>query len=121
MIEAIWYGVIASFSFLGLLSVILYILLHIYNVNGMGRVVFYVDRNVPEHRLVDLIFSSHLRKILFGKMLSDEIIVVSDNLDDDFIDSFINAANDMDYLKCVVYKGSLSVTVREENDEKGIV
>lgn len=121
MIEAVWYGVIASFSFLGLLSVILYILLHIYNTNGTGKVVFYVDKNVPEHRFVDLIFSSYLRKFLFGKMISDEIIVISDSLDDDYVNSFINVANELDYLKCVVYKGSLSVTAREENDEKGIV
>lgn len=121
MIEAVWYGIIAAFSFLGLLSVLLYILLHIYNTNGIGKVVFYVDKNVPEHRFVDLIFSSYLRNFLFGKMISDEIIVISDSLGDDCINDFINVANELDCLKCVVYKGSLSVTSREENDEKGIV
>lgn len=121
MIEAVWYGIIASFSFLGLLSVILYVFLHIYNANDTGKVVFYVDHNVPEHRVVDLLFGSYLRKIMFGKMISDEIIVLSDNLDEDYINSLISVAEEFDYLNCAVYKGSLSVATREENDEKGII
>ena len=121
MIEAVWYGVIASFSFLGLLSVILYILLHIYNTNGAGKVVLYVDKNITEDRIVDLIFSSNLRKILFGTIIPDEIVVISDNLDDNYINRFISIANELDFFKCNVYTGSLSVVTREENDEKGIV
>ena len=121
MIEAVWYGVIAAFSFLGLLSAILYIFLHICDVNGTGKLVFYVEENIPHHKMVDLLYGSYLRKFLFGKLISDEIIVISDILDDDYINSFIDVANELDCLKCVVYKGSLSVTTREENDEKGIV
>ncbi len=121
MIEAVWYGVIASFSFLGLLSVILYVSLCVCKVNGTGKVVFYVDQNVPEYRIVDLIFSSHLRKFLFGKMISDEIIVISDSLDEEYVNAIISISDELAYLNCVIYKGSLSVTMREENDEKGIV
>lgn len=121
MIEAVWYGIIAAFSFLGLLSVILYIFLHVCDTNGIGKLVFYVEQNIPHHAMVDLLYSSFLRRILFDKLVSEEIIVISDSLGDDYINDFINVANELDCLKCVVYKGSLSVTAREENDEKGIV
>ncbi len=121
MIEAVWYGIIASFSFLGLLSIVFYIFLHIYKINDVGKLVLYINKNIPEHRVIDLIYGSYLRRILFGKMISDEIIVVSDNLDEDYINGLIGVANEFNYLNCAVYKGSLSVAMREEKDGKGNV
>ena len=121
MIEAVWYGVIASFSFLGLLFVILLIYLRIFSFNKVAKVVFYVDQIVPENRVIDLIYGVYIRRILLGKMISDEMIVISDSLNSDFTDSVIGAVHELDCFDCTVNIGSLSLALREENDEKRIM
>lgn len=82
MIEAITYGFIAALCFIGFVSIIYYIILYIYRPKKCGTYILTIPENASRHKIGCLIYGAHLRNLLFGDLVCDDVIVFDNGLTD---------------------------------------
>lgn len=83
MLEAIWYGLVAALTFVGFISIIYFVVLCIYKPKGNGRYILVIPEKAKKDEISNLIYGAHMRNMLFGDLVSDEIYVVDCGLDDE--------------------------------------
>lgn len=77
MIEALWYGLIVSLSFIGFVSILLYFLLHTYSTDSNTKIIVWLPEGLSENDLYRAIYGIYLRKIIFGNLTTDNVVVLS--------------------------------------------
>lgn len=80
--EAIWYALVAALTFLGFVSVLYYIVLRIFNPKNCGKYIIIIPKNAEKHEINSLLYSAHLRSMLFGDLLFDSITVIDNSNDE---------------------------------------
>lgn len=81
--EAVWYGAVAAFAFLGLVSVIYYIILWIYRPRGKCKYVITVTANTEKGEIGRQVYGSHLRNLIFGDLIGEGIILFNCGLNEE--------------------------------------
>ena len=76
MIEALWYGIVVSLSFIGFISVIYIVLLHIYSPAKYGDLVVSLSENLTKPELYDAVYGLRLHKALSGIGNADDLILL---------------------------------------------
>lgn len=82
MIEAFWYGTAAALAFIGLLFLICLVILHIYRAKNSAYIIF-IDETTDRGEIPNLIYSAHLRSIIFGSLLCGGVTVVAGELSEE--------------------------------------
>lgn len=116
MIEAIWYGTIASFTFIGLISVGLYVVLCVYNSNETCRLMLHITDSLSTHEAFDLIYSTYVRNVLLGRLISDEIVIVV-NPESEIYRYIVNLVDELNCVNFVVSTDLLTAVTREVDNE----
>lgn len=116
MIEALWYGTIASFTFIGFISVVIYVVLCVYNSDKIGRIVLYVADSLSTHEAFDLIYSTYVKNVLLGRLISDEIVIVV-NPESEIYRYIINLVDELNCVNFVVCTDILTSATREVDNE----
>ena len=76
MIEGILYGVVVSLAFIGIISLIYFLILHTFRPKDNGRFIIRLTDELTELQIYDLIFSAYLRNFLYGGAFCADIILV---------------------------------------------
>lgn len=80
--EAVWYALVAALTFLGFVAVIYYIILRVFNPKNCGKYIITIPKNAGKHEINSLLYSAHLRSMLFGDLLFDGITVIDNSADE---------------------------------------
>lgn len=112
MFEALWFGFVASLAFIGFMSIVCYIILHIYPPRKYCRFVMYIPDNITEDELHSLMYGSYLRNALCGDILTKDIIILSDNTDVDNVLPIVGIPDCS--FKIVSYDNFLSAMNQED-------
>jgi hypothetical protein len=83
MPEAFFYGLVAAFTFIGFISVLYYILLFFFKPKGNGRYIITIPRDADRSTISNLIYGAHMRNLLFGDLVCDDIIILDCDFDDE--------------------------------------
>ena len=94
MIEAVWYGLIAAFTFIGFVSAVCFTVLHFYKPKGCGKYILFVPENAPRHEIERLLCGVHLRSIIFGSLLCDETVVFCTGSSEECLKTVLNSASE---------------------------
>ncbi len=80
MIEAIFFGCVAALSFIGFISIIFYIVLFMYRPKKNGLFILTIPKDAKRHKIGDLIYGSHLRNMLFGELICENVVIFDNGL-----------------------------------------
>lgn len=116
MIEAIWYGTVASFAFIGLTSVVFYIVLCICNSDQKYKIMLYITDSLSTHEAFDLIYGTYMRSILLGKLVSDEIVVIV-NHESEIYQYIVSLVDELNGVNFVICTDILTSETREVDNE----
>lgn len=81
MIEALWYGLIVSLSFIGFVAVLVYFLLHIYSLSNDSQLIFILPDNLTISELYKSLYGIYLRKF-FGENITKDTLIILNNQSD---------------------------------------
>ena len=82
MIEAVWYGMAAALTFIGFVSLLCLTVLRIYRPKKKNAFVVLCPNQSDEGDIVNLIYSAHLRTLIFGSLFAERVTVIDDGLDE---------------------------------------
>ena len=81
MIEAVWYGLIAAFAFIGFVSFICLAVLHFYKPKN-SRYILIISENATCREAEHIICGAYLRRLIFGDLIFDEMTAEYCGLDE---------------------------------------
>ena len=82
MIEAFWYALAAALTFIGFVSVLCLVILYVYRSKNKAAYIIAVSPETDIDEVPNLIYSAHLRYLIFGNLLCDGVVVIDCGLDD---------------------------------------
>lgn len=109
MIEAVWYGLIAALTFIGFVSVVCLTIMHFYKPKGSGNYILTIPENVSCDEIERLVCGAHLRRIIFGDLICDDVVVAYSGLNEECCQAVARSATEYG-LRCISGK---------ENDGSG--
>ena len=77
--EAVWYALVAALTFLGFVSIIFYILLRVFNPKNSAKYIITIPKNACRQEINSILYSAHLRNMLFGDLMFRSITVVNNS------------------------------------------
>lgn len=80
MIEAVWYGMAAALTFIGFVSLLCLAVLRIYRPKKKNAHVVLMPCQSDTEDTVNLIYSAHLRMLIFGSLFAERVTVIDDGL-----------------------------------------
>lgn len=120
MIEAFIYGMIASLTFIGFVSLVYFIVLHIYRPKENGRFVLFIPNNATNEEISSLIYGAHLRNLIYGSLISEDVFIFDNSFDESVKETIIDIAKNYGGIQFVNADNILSVFHREEENGTGI-
>ena len=81
--EAVWYGIVAALAFLGLVSIIYYVILLFYKPKCSCKYVIAVSDVSDKNEIGKLIYGSHIRSLIFGDLIGDGVVIINCGLDEE--------------------------------------
>ena len=82
MIEAFWYALAAALTFIGFVSVLCLVILYIFKSKSKALYIIAVSPETDSGDIPNLIYSAHLRYLIFGNLLCDGVVVIDCGLDE---------------------------------------
>ena len=82
MIEAVWYGMAAALTFIGFVSLLCLTVLYIYRPEKNSAHIILIPGESDGENIMNLIYSAHLRTLIFGSLFGNGITVIDDGLDE---------------------------------------
>ena len=76
MIEAVWYGIIAALTFIGIVALICFTVLTVFKPKGYGRYIIFISEDMESHEIRRQIYGGYLKSLIFGDMIFDSINVI---------------------------------------------
>lgn len=104
MIEALWYGFIVSLSFIGFVSILLYILLHTYAPHKNCKNIICLSDDLTENELYRMIYGVYLRRIIFGHLVPDKIIILNNQSDVASVCEMCELKEVFNNFECLTYE-----------------
>ena len=83
MIEALWYGLAAALAFMGLVSIIWYIILSVYKPDSNVKYIITVPENCDTENAGKLVYGAYIRNMFLGSLVSTGTTVVDNGLSDE--------------------------------------
>lgn len=120
MIEAVWYGTIASFTFIGFVSLVYFIVLHIFRPKNNGRFILFIPSNSTVEEINSLVYGAHLRNLIYGSLISEEILILDNNFDDDKKKMIVDIAKNYGGIQFINSDNILTIFERKEENGTGI-
>lgn len=120
MIEAFFYGIIASLTFIGFVSLVNFIVLHIYRPKEKGRFVLYIPNNATIEEINSLIYGAHLRNLIYGSLISEDVFVFDNSFDKSLKETIVDISKNYGGIRFINADNILSVFYREEENGTGI-
>lgn len=114
MIEALWYGIVVSLSFIGFISVIYIVLLHIYSPAKYGNLVVSLSENLTKHELYDAVYGLRLHKALSGITISNDLIILKSGSDVIYVCEISGLSEQKDGYECLTFDEYLLKIKQEE-------
>lgn len=82
MLEGLFYGIAAAFTFIGIISTVYICLIHSFKTKGKGRYAVIFPSDISEEDIGALLYSAHMRFALFSDLCSGSIVVVDRGMDE---------------------------------------
>ncbi len=119
MIEAIWYGIIAVFAFMGFLSLIFYLLLYFFKPKADERNLIYIPDYYNDDDIANLIYGAYLRNIIYGGLITKDIFIVGPNIDESKKALLISLSENYSCINFIESKEINSLLIQEEENGTG--
>lgn len=114
MIEALWYGIVVSLSFIGFISVIYIVLLHIYSPAKYGNLVVSLSENLTKHELYDAVYGIRLHNALSGITNSEDLIILKSGSEAIYVCEISGISEKIDGYECLTLDEYLLRIKQEE-------
>lgn len=116
MFEAIWYGTVAALAFIGFLALVYFVILSIYKPGGSGRYILVIPEDADKNKISNLVYGAHMRNILFGDLVCDDIYIVDCGLDEEKKRIVKEVSADCGGVKICAAEDLSDCLYRKEND-----
>lgn len=114
MIEALFCGLVASMAFIGFISVIYYILLHIFKSSDCASYLICIPKQMKRDDFDNLYYLLHIKSIIFGDLFFNKIYLIDDNLEQNFKIYISELCECSDVIICTVIENLLPLLKRED-------
>lgn len=101
MLEGIWYGIIAAFVFIGVLSTA-YIIMQILKTDARGRYVVIIPAKVSDEDIGTILYGAHMRMSLLGDCCYGKIVILDMGMSDkqiELCDTIMKECGNMELCK----------------------
>lgn len=76
MIEAVWYGLIAALTFVGIVASVCLAVLTVFKPKGFGRYIIFISDDMDSEEIRRQIYGGYLKNLIFGDLIFDGINIV---------------------------------------------
>lgn len=81
MIEALWYGVVAVFTFFGVISFLCLLLLVFFKPDGSIELKIHIFNDTCTHDIHRMLYGAYVKNLIFGNLLYNGCVAVCHGLD----------------------------------------
>lgn len=83
MQNALVCGIVAALSFIGFVCIVSFLMLYFYRPKGNSRYVIKIPPNSDRGTIESLIYGVYFKKMIFGDLIFDDIIIDKSSLSDE--------------------------------------
>ena len=98
MIENLWNGICAALAFIGFVSVIYLILIHIFSLDEGYFRVYYIDESFTAKDLIGLIYRRNIIDTMLWNSFCEIIIVYDTKCEENWRERFNSLSDDLENL-----------------------
>ncbi len=120
MLEALWYGSVAALTFIGFISLLYFLLLHIYRPKDNGNYILCIPTNASAEEILKLIYGAYLRNLIYGSLICKDIVIFDNKLGEEKKHLIKKIAEDLGGISYISVSDLETLFERKEENGTGI-